>query len=462
MNTPAYSDVHDLEPLRRYFETGATRPLAWRRQQLQSLMQVIESEEAAIYTALYTDLRKSPEESYATEVGLVLAEIRHTLKQLRKWMAPQKKRTNLVNLPASSIVYRDPLGVVLVIAPWNYPFQLALLPMAAALAAGNTVVLKPSELAPATAALIDRLVSRVFPPEIVRVVQGDGAIIVPNLIRQFRFDHIFFTGSVAVGRAVYQMAAEQLIPVTLELGGKSPVIVEKDANLEVAARRIVMGKFLNAGQTCIAPDYLLVHAEIREDLLRRLRETITAFYGQRPGDSYDYGKIINEKRFDTLVGYLSGGRVFSGGDHNRSALYIEPTLLEAVSPDAPVMREEIFGPLLPVFSYQSMEEGMAFVRSHPHPLALYLFSNDRQRQKAWIEGLSFGGGCINNTDWHFTNPHLPFGGVGNSGIGAYHGKYSFEVFTHAKSVMRTPTFIDPALKYPPFKGKMKWFKRFIR
>jgi aldehyde dehydrogenase (NAD+) len=460
MNEAAKFD--DLDPLRRFFQSGATRPYHWRRQQLQLLLQAVRDDEAAIHEALYTDLKKSPEESYATETGLVLAEIRHTLKYLAKWMRPQKVGTNLVNLPAASRIYRDPLGVVLIIAPWNYPFQLSLIPLAAALAAGNTVVLKTYELAPATAAQVEQLLTRIFPPDVVRVVQGDGATVVPSMIRRFRFEHIFFTGSILVGKAIYRLAAEQLIPVTLELGGKSPVIVERDADLRVAARRIVLGKFLNAGQTCIAPDYLLVHADIRDALLRHLQETITAFYGADARNSYDYGKIINERRFDTLLAYLSDGRVVCGGGYDRDALYIAPTLLDEVAADSPVMREEIFGPLLPVFSYRSIDEAMAFVRQHPDPLALYLFTADKQIQKTWIEGVSFGGGCINNTDWHFANPHLPFGGIGNSGMGAYHGKYSFDLFTHAKAVMKTPTMIDPAIKYPPFKGKMKWLKRFIR
>ena len=452
----------DLEPLRRFFASGATRPYQWRRQQLLLLQQAIRSAEAAIHEALYADLKKSPEEAFATETGLVLAEIRHTLKHLAKWMRPRKTGTNLVNVPATSRVYREPLGVVLIIAPWNYPFQLSLVPLAAALAAGNTVVLKPSEWAPATAAVMETILTRLFPADAVRVVQGDGAAIVPSLIRKFRFDHIFFTGSVPVGQAIYRLAAEQLIPVTLELGGKSPVIVEKDANLRVAARRIVVGKFINAGQTCIAPDYLLVHAAVRDHLLEHLRETIKDFYSHEPRNSYDYGKIINERRWDRLVSFLADGKAYCGGDHDRKSLYIGPTLLTEVDPSAPVMQEEIFGPLLPVFSYTTTEEALAFVRKHPDPLAFYLFTADASLQRQWIEGLRFGGGCINNTDWHFANPYLPFGGIGQSGIGSYHGKYSFDRFTHAKAVMKTPTGIDPNIKYPPFKGKMKWFKRFIR
>jgi aldehyde dehydrogenase (NAD+) len=456
--------MHDLQPLRHFFNSGATRPYQWRRQQLQKMQQLILDNEREIQTALYADLKKSPEEAYGSETGLVLSEIRYMLKHLARWMRPRRVRTNLVNWPSSSTIYRDPLGVVLVIAPWNYPLQLSLLPVAAALAAGNAVVLKPSELAPATSALLEKLLTAIFPREYVRVIQGDGAIVVPEMISNFRFDHIFFTGSVNVGRAIYRQAAEQLIPVTLELGGKSPAVIALDADLGTTARRIVLGKFTNAGQTCITPDYLLVHAAIKDDLLRHLQETIKSFYGEKPEESYDYGKIINEKRFDTLVGFLSQlqGKIICGGYHDRSKLFIAPTLIELTTTDQPLMKEEIFGPLLPVLTYHEVEEAMAIIRQQPDPLALYLFTRDKQAQQTWMEAVAFGGGCINNTIWHFTNPHLPFGGIGNSGLGVYHGKYSFETFTHAKPVMRTPVFPDPAIKYPPFKGKMKWLKFFLK
>jgi aldehyde dehydrogenase (NAD+) len=458
----AQSFPHDPASQRQYFQTGATRSYAFRRQQLQGLYDAIVNQEAAIHAALYTDLGKGGEEAYATETGLVLAEIRHMLKHLSRWMRPRKVRTNLLNQPGSSLIYPDPLGVVLVVSPWNYPFQLSMVPLAAAIAAGNAVVLKPSELAPATVAMIAQLVAGLFPAELVSVVQGDGAVVVPELIRSFRFDHIFFTGSVGVGRSIYQLAAAQLVPVTLELGGKSPVVVTEDADLRVAARRIIVGKFINAGQTCIAPDYLLVHASVRDTLVECMREAIIQFYGAEPSTSEDYGRIINTKRFDTLVSYLSGSGVIHGGDHNRASLYIAPTLLEAPSPDAPLMQDEIFGPLLPVLTYNTREEALAIIRRHPDPLAFYLFAKSRQEQQRWIEAIPFGGGCINNTDWHFTNPYLPFGGIGNSGVGAYHGKHSFDAFTHAKPLLRSYTFIDPAIKYPPFKGKMKWLKFFIR
>ncbi|HWK02345.1 MAG TPA: aldehyde dehydrogenase [Puia sp.] len=469
----------ELLPLRQYFQSGATRSYDWRKQQLLLLKQAILQHEAEINQALYTDLKKSPEEAYGTETGLVLAEINNTLKHLRRWMRPRTVRTNLVNLPSSSKIYRDPLGTVLIIAPWNYPFQLSLIPLAGAIAGGNCVVLKPSELAPATAAILEKILTGAFSgeasrselhadsltasqPGFIRVVQGDGAIVVPDLIRSFRFDHIFFTGSIPVGRAVYQLAAQDLVSVTLELGGKSPVVVESDADIKTTARRIVLGKFTNAGQTCIAPDYLLLHADIKDRLLEEIKATLIQFYGEKAEESYDYGKIIHERRFDKLVSYLSQGRILTGGYYDRSALFLAPTLLEEVALDAPLMTEEIFGPLLPVFTYRTMEEALAIIQRNPDPLAFYLFTPDAGKQRAWIERLPFGGGCINNTEWHFTNHHLPFGGIGKSGTGVYHGKYTFDTFTHAKPVMRTPSWIDPAIKYPPFKGKLKWFKLFIR
>jgi aldehyde dehydrogenase (NAD+) len=451
-----------LHALRTYFQSGITRSYAWRKQQLQNLAKEIRTREKEIMDALFTDLKKSPEESYGTEIGLVLSEISTTLKNLRSWMRPRSVSTNLVNLPSSSRIYRDPLGVVLVIAPWNYPFMLSLVPLAGAIAAGNCVVLKPSELAPATAAILEKILHVLFPPEYVRVIQGEGTEVVPALMQSFRFDHIFFTGSVPVGRSIYQAAAADLVPVTLELGGKSPAIVEKDADLRTAARRIVLGKFTNAGQTCIAPDYLLVHAEIKGHFIQLLQETIRNFYGEDPEQSYDYGKIIHEKRFDKLISYLSQGKILFGGRYDRSQLYLSPTLLEDTGTDQPLMKEEIFGPLLPVLTYRTMEEALAIIQLNPNPLAAYLFTRDAALQQAWMERLPFGGGCINNANWHFTNPHLPFGGIGHSGIGACHGKYTFDLFTHDKAVMKTPVFIDPSIKYPPFKGKLKWFKLFIR
>ena len=451
-----------LHALRRYFEAGQARSYKFRKKKLQSLKHVILKYEKEIADALFADLKKSVEESYATETGLVLADINLALKNLRNWMTPRIAATDLVNLPSGSKIYRDPLGVVLIIAPWNYPLQLVLIPLVGAIAGGNCAVLKPSEFAPATATVIEKIITEIFPPDYVKVVSGDGAEVVPAMMKNFRFDHVFYTGSISVGRAIYMMAAEQLVPVTLELGGKSPAIVEPDANLSTAVRRITLGKFINAGQTCIAPDYVLVHDAIRDKFIPKLKETITKFYTDHPETSYDYGRIINNKRFDKLISYLRTGKIVTGGQHDRSKLYIAPTVLEDVSMDSPLMNEEIFGPVLPLIGYRTTDEAIKIVERNPNPLAFYLFTKNKKIQREWIEKVSFGGGCINNTDWHFTNHYLPFGGVGNSGIGAYHGKYTFNTMTREKPLMKTPNWFDPSIKYPPLKGRLKLFKWFIR
>ncbi|MEJ7737876.1 MAG: aldehyde dehydrogenase [Chitinophagaceae bacterium] len=452
----------DLLSMRYYFESGGTRPYSFRKQQLLALKQAVLKHEAEINAALYADLGKSPEESYVTETGLFLTEINTCLANLKSWMRPRSASTNLVNLPSTSKIYRDPLGVVLIIAPWNYPLQLLLIPLIGAIAGGNAAVLKPSELAPATAAVAEKIITACFPPQYITVIQGDGAVVIPEMMRSFRFDHVFYTGSIAVGRSIYQLAAADLVPVTLELGGKSPAIVEADADLAIAARRIAVGKFLNAGQTCIAPDYILVQNQVKEKFLSLLKETITGFYSEDPSGSSDYGKIINEKRFNTLVSYLDQGNVIYGGRYNRAALYFAPTIMDDVSLDAPVMTEEIFGPILPLVGFSTREEALSIVQRNPNPLAFYLFTNNKEAEKEWILKLAFGGGCVNNTDWHFVNHHLPFGGVGSSGMGAYHGKFTFETFTRLKSVLKSPLWFDPSVKYPPFKGRLKLFRWLIR
>ncbi len=451
-----------LANMRNYYNSGATKPYDFRYSQLKKLKHALIEYEAEIEKALFADLKKNSEEAYATETGLVLAEINATLKNLKRWMKPKHARTNLVNLPSTSKIYRDPLGVVLIIAPWNYPIQLLLIPLVGAIAGGNCVVLKPSEFSPATTAVIEKMMTAVFPEPYVKVVGGDGAEVVPAMMKNFRFDHVFYTGSTAIGKLIYQMAAEKLIPVTLELGGKSPAIVDADANIDVAAKRIAFGKFLNTGQTCIAPDYVLVHADVQEKFIEKLKEAVIQFYSSDASSSYDYGKIINEKRFDKLLTYLSNGKIIIGGEHDRSKLFIAPTILTEVPLNAPVMKEEIFGPLLPVITFNTTAEAMNIVEQNATPLAFYLFTNNKNSQNEWIEKTPFGGGCINNADWQFANHHLPFGGVGNSGIGAYHGKYSFETFTRLKPVMKTPNWFDPSIKYPPMKGKLKIFKWVIK
>lgn len=451
-----------LQQLRAFYESGATQTLTWRKQQLQLLKNAILKYEQPLYDALYSDLKRSAEESWVTELGVAIAEINLALRNLSSWMQREKVKTNLVNLPSSSYVIREPLGVVLIISPWNYPLQLLFTPLIGAIAAGNCVVLKPSELAPATAKLMGEIVKEIFASEYVLYVEGDGAQVVPALMNGFRFNHVFYTGSTAVGKSIYQMAAAQLVPVTLELGGKSPCVVERDANIEVAARRIAVTKFSNAGQMCIAPDYVLVHATKKDELIAALKKAILSFYTKEPATSYNYGKIINEKQFQRLTSYLTQGTIIHGGNHNISELYIEPTIIENVPSDAPLMKEEIFGPILPVLSFNTLEEAKAIIQNNPDPLAFYIYTADSGREKEWLQAIPFGGGCVNNSSWHFTNHHLPFGGRGNSGIGKYHGKYSFNLFSNAKAIMKTPAWFDPAIKYPPFKGRLRLFKWIIR
>ncbi len=447
-----------LNNLRRYFETGITRPYAFRIRQLKALKKAIEINEQEIYTALYTDLKKSPEECWITENGFLLSELNYTIDHLRAWMEPESKRTNLLNFPASSKTLPEPLGVALIIGPWNYPLQLLLTPLAGAIAAGNCVVLKPSEFAPATSAIMQQIIESTFPREYILFMPGDGATVIPDMMNQFTFDHVFYTGSTAVGRIIYKMAAERLVPVTLELGGKSPCVVESDANIRIAARRIVMTKFSNAGQMCVAPDYVLVHASVKDQLIKALKETIVRFFGDKPEESEAYGKLINEKQFHRVVSYLQQGTILHGGRSHAASLFIEPALLTDVPVDAPVMKDEIFGPILPVIPFNTAEEAKAIIALNPNPLAFYIFTAAIAKEQQWLRDIPAGGACVNNASWHLTNHHLPFGGRGYSGTGRYHGKYSFDTFSHLKAVMKTPVWFDPQVKYPPFKGKLRLFK----
>jgi len=429
---------------------------------LQKLKNAILQHEQQLYNALYADLKKSPEESWVTELGMVIAELNFIKNYLRRWMEAEKVATNLLNLPSSSKIIREPLGVVLIIGPWNYPFQLLINPLLGAIAAGNCVVLKPSEFAPATSAVMKKLIEENFSSEYIHYAEGDGTVVVPQMMNDFSFDHVFYTGSTVVGKIIYKMAAEKLVPVTLELGGKSPCVVESDANIAVAARRISLTKFSNAGQMCVAPDYVLVHESKKDELIAAIKSSIIQFFSDNPEENYNYGKIINGKQFDRIVTYLNQGEIIYGGRKDREKLFIEPTVLTGVAPSSPVMNDEIFGPVLPIISFNSSDEAKEIINRHPNPLAFYLFTSSKQKEKEWMDSVSFGGGCINNASWHLTNHHLPFGGRGFSGTGNYHGKYSFETFSHCKAVMKTPTWFDPAVKYPPFKGKLKLFKWVIR
>ncbi|WP_121352964.1 aldehyde dehydrogenase [Flavisolibacter nicotianae] len=454
--------LQNLQQLKTFFATCATKEYSFRKKALEDLRHAVSKHEEELMQALHTDLKKSREESWVTEIGFLQAEIRHTLKHLRRWMKPETVGTNLLNLPGKSSIYKEPLGVVLIIGPWNYPLQLLFTPLTGAIAAGNCVVLKPSEFAPATAAVMKKIIEETFPKQYILYVEGNGAEVVPQMMNNFRFDHVFYTGSTQVGKNIYEMAARQLSPVTLELGGKSPCVVESDANLKVAARRIALTKFSNAGQMCVAPDYLLVHQSVKNELVDALKKTIADFFTADPSGSYNYGKIVNEKAFNRLVGYLQQGTILHGGKHDAAAGYIEPTLLEISDCSAPVMQEEIFGPLLPVLSFNTFEEAKAVIAQNANPLAFYVFTGSTKKEERWLTAVAFGGGCVNNASWHLTNFNLPFGGRGNSGIGAYHGRFSFDVFSHRKSVMKTPTWFDPAIRYPPFQGKLKWFKKIIR
>lgn len=454
--------LHQLQEQERYFASRATLPYAFRKAQLEKLKAALYQHEEALYMALAKDLKKNKEETWVTEVGFTIAEINFALKHLKKWMQPQRVKTNLLNFPSKSFILSEPLGVALIIGPWNYPVQLLLAPLVGAIAAGNCVVVKPSEYAPATASVLQTIIDESFDPRYIRMVQGDGATVIPQMMNHFRFDHVFYTGSTQVGTLIYEMAAKKLVPVTLELGGKSPCIIEKDADLKVTAKRIALTKFSNAGQMCVAPDYLLVHQSIKGAFLKELTQQIEAFYNADNVRDYHFGKIINERSFNRLVQYIQKEHVIYGGRTDAATQFIEPTLLDNVPLDAPVMQEEIFGPLLPVLSWENDEDVYGIIHANKNPLALYVFTSSDARANHWLQTIPFGGGCINNASWHLTNHHLPFGGRGNSGIGAYHGHFSFDTFSHKKGIMKTATWLDPSVKYPPFKGKLNLFKKVIK
>jgi aldehyde dehydrogenase (NAD+) len=452
----------NLIQMRNYFNSGITKPYSFRKDQLIKLRDAVKKYEKQIHDALYADLKKSPEECWVTETGFLLSEINNTLKHLKSWMDPETVSTNLLNLPSKSFVMQEPLGVVLIISPWNYPFQLLLTPLVGAMAAGNCVMLKASEFAPATAAIMKTMIEENFDKHYIQLIDGDGVAVIPEMMNNFTFDHVFYTGSTAVGKIIYKMAAERLVPVTLELGGKSPCVVESDANIQVTARRIAFAKFSNAGQMCVAPDYVLVHRSKKEELIAAFKKTLPAFFGDNAATSHEYGRIINERQFNRLSSYLQQGKIVCGGKTDKGDLYIEPTIMEDVSLDDAIMKEEIFGPILPVISFDTTEEARSIIAHNPNPLAFYVFTSSKAKEKDWLTTIPFGGGCVNNTALHLTNHSLPFGGRGFSGSGQYHGKYSFDTFSHKKGVMRTPTWFDPAIKYPPFKGKMKLFKMVIK
>lgn len=445
---------------KEYFQSGATLPLEFRLAQLRSLYRGIKRFEPQILEALRSDLGKSAEESYMSEIGMCLTEIRHTARHLREWSRPQRVPTPLMHFPGSSRIVREPRGVCLIIAPWNYPFLLAVGPMISAIAAGNCVTLKPSEYAPATAAVLEKMLDVCFEGRFCRTVTGGAVVSAAETARPY--DMIFFTGSTAVGRKVMAAAAQNLTPVVLELGGKSPCIVDETADLPVAAARIIWGKCLNSGQTCVAPDYVLVARSRKDALIREMQKAICRFYGEDPCENSAYPRIVNERHFDRLAAMLPEDPAV-GGRVDRESLKIEPTLIETTLNDqSPLMTEEIFGPLLPIVPYDNIHEALVYILSRPRPLALYLFSRNRKLQRRVVETIPFGGGCINDTISHITTPYLPFGGTGDSGMGAYHGRCGYETFTHAKSILSKPFRPDLPVRYPPLTGKLGLLHKILR
>lgn len=447
--------VRAVTTARAAFDRGLTRPIEWRKRQLHALERLLEEGEDRLLAALATDVGKPSMEAWATDLGVTASEVALLAKNVAKWAKPRRVGLPLTAMPGRGRIQPEPLGTVLIIAPWNYPVQLLVEPLAAALAAGNAAVVKPSELAPATSAVLTDLLRTHLDPDAVQVVEG-GPEVATELLEQ-RWDHIFFTGSTRIGRVVAEAAAKHLTPVTLELGGKSPAIVHQSANLEVAGRRIAWGKFLNAGQTCIAPDYVLVDQSVQDELIEHIRTAVADFYGADPQACDDYARIVNDRHFDRLSGLLAGGgEAAIGGTTDADERYIAPTVLVGTPEDAEILQEEIFGPLLPVLPVTSVAEAIDRVNARPKPLALYVFAADDDVVDAVLDRTSSGGVCVNHTILHITPPELPFGGVGESGIGRYHGKSGFDTFSNLKSVLRKPTFPDPALLYPPYtSGKEK-------
>lgn len=433
---------------RTFYETGVTKQYRFRMKALERLTAALEEYEEELKQALRDDLNKSPSESYMAEIGLTKSELSYVKKHLHRWKAPEKVVTPMTQFPAESLIIPEPYGVVLIMAPWNYPVLLCLAPLIAAVAAGNCTVLKPSAYAPAVSAVLKKMLKGIYPEKFVAVVEG-GREENAALLEQ-RFDYIFFTGGVEVGKKVLEKAAVHLTPVTLELGGKSPCIVDKTADIEIAARRIAFGKLLNAGQTCVAPDYLLVHREIKEELQNRIADEFKRMLGEKPLDNPDYPKIINNKHFRRILHLISGEKVITGGAYKEETRQIAPSILSDITLQSPVMREEIFGPVLPVLTFETRDEIKEIVLSFEKPLAFYLFTEDRSMEKWALETFSFGGGCINDTVMHLASPHLPFGGVGYSGMGKYHGKAGFDTFSHKKSVLKSGYNPDIPLRYHPY------------
>ena len=441
---------------RDFFSSGTTQDINFRKQQLKNLRNLIDDNENEILEALHKDLKKTEFEGCLTAVIGAKIEIDYALKNINKWTKAKKVSVPIDQLPGKAFIQPQSKGVVLIISPWNYPFHLAIVPLVGAIAAGNCAIIKPSELTPNTSKVIAKIINNNFDENYIRVIEG--AKETSQKLLEQKFDHIFFTGGSSIGKIVMEAAAKHLTPVTLELGGKSPCIIDTNINVKETAKRIAWGKFLNNGQTCVAPDYLLVNRQIKKELLEAIIEATKNLYGDDPATSPDYGRIVNHHHFNRLCALLEPGKIVLGGQVIPEENYISPTIIDEVSPDFPIMEDEIFGPILPILEYDRLEEAIAFINERPRPLALYLFSNDKKQQKIIVQKTISGGVCINHTIMHLGVLDLPFGGVGNSGMGSYHGKASFDTFSHQKSVLKRSFFLGTDLLFPPYKDKLKWIK----
>ncbi|MDV2886603.1 aldehyde dehydrogenase [Alkalihalophilus pseudofirmus] len=444
------------EKQKHFFYTGQTKEYAFRKKQLERLKEAIQTNEAELLEALKLDLNKTNEEAFLTELGPTYQEINHTLKHLKEWMEPEKVKTPASHVGSVGKIHYEPYGVALIIAPWNYPLQLALSPLVGAISAGNCAIVKPSELTPHTSKAIAKLLDQTFDEAFVKTVEG--AVDVSQALLKEPFDYIFFTGSVGVGKIVMEAASKNLTPITLELGGKSPAIVHEDAKLDLAAKRIAWGKFLNAGQTCVAPDYVLVHERVYPAFLKKVKKHTKALFDKALLKG-TYPQVVSGRHLERLAGFLSDGQVELGGQYNKESRTLTPTILTEVNWEASIMKEEIFGPILPIFTYQSLDEVLDKVRDKANPLALYVFTENKKVEALITENLSFGGGCINDTVMHLATPYLPFGGVGESGTGAYHGVESFRTFSHRKSILKQSTKVDLPLRYKQGKLTMKVLRK---
>lgn len=447
---------------KEFFESGKTINVDYRIKNLKKLNDIIKKNEDKILNELKKDLEKSNFEGYVTEVGILYDDINFHIKNVKKWSSEEKRKSPIVYYPSKSYIYKEPYGVTLIIGPFNYPFQLVIAPLIGAISAGNTAIIKPSENSRNIALLLEKLINENFPEEYLRVVNPLGGKETVSLLLDKPFDYIFFTGSVRVGKLVMQKAAQHLTPVTLELGGKSPCIVDSDAKLKLAAKRIVWGKFLNAGQTCVAPDYLCVHKSVKDELLKLIINEIRVQFGENVRNSEDYPRIVNKSSLERLSGYLNDGKIYYGGNIDEDNLYMEPTLIIKPDLNSPLMSDEIFGPILPILVYEDLDNVIKFINHREKPLALYYFSESKKKIKYVLTSTTSGGVTINDTIIHVANPNLPFGGVGNSGVGKYHGKESFETFTHNKSVMKRGTFIEFNIRFAPYKNKLNLVKRIMK